>query len=517
MPGARRQGRLLRLRTARVLDDVSFTVEQGPLHRAARPERRRQDHALLADHAAARDAPGQHRRSAGATSAAPAPHALAPLGIVFQQPTLDLDLTVRQNLHYFARLRGLSRAEAERRIERELTRLDMAERARETVRALNGGHRRRVEIARALLHDPELLLLDEPTVGLDFPSRKAIVEHVHDLAAERGIGILWATHLIDEIRPTDDLVILHKGKVVASGRAERRRARAPARLRSTRRSRADRRRSRSAGMIVYGRAFLGIVWREVLRFLYQRERFLAALVRPLVWLVVFAAGFRAVLGISIIPPYETYITYEIYIVPGLIGMIQLFNGMQSSLSMVYDREMGSMRVLLTTPLPRWFLLVSKLVGRRRRVDPAGLRLPAHRRAVRHRVSDRSAICCILPAMVLSGLLLGAVGMFISSTVRQLENFAGVMNFVIFPTFFLSSALYPLWHMREVERAALPHLGGEPLHARGRAGPLRALRQARTRSRSPSSLGCLVAVPAARDLGLQAVARHGAAAARPAEA
>ena len=80
------------------------------------------------------------------------------------------------------------------------------------------------------------------------------------------------------------------------------------------------------------------------------------------WLVVFAAGFRAVLGISIIPPYETYITYEIYIVPGLIGMIQLFNGMQSSLSMVYDREMGSMRVLLTTPLPRWFLLVSKLAA-----------------------------------------------------------------------------------------------------------------------------------------------------------
>ena len=110
----------------------------------------------------------------------------------------------------------------------------------------------------------------------------------------------------------------------------------------------------------YVRAFRGIVWRELMRFLQQRERFLAALVRPLVWLIIFAAGFRAALGISIIPPYETYITYEVYIVPGLIGMIQLFNGMQSSLSMVYDREMGSMRVLLTTPLPRWFLLVSSL-------------------------------------------------------------------------------------------------------------------------------------------------------------
>ena len=93
----------------------------------------------------------------------------------------------------------------------------MAERAGEKVRALNGGHRRRVEIARALLHDPELLLLDEPTVGLDFPSRKAIVEHVHDLAGSRGIGILWATHLIDEIRSSDDLVLLHQGRVVAAG------------------------------------------------------------------------------------------------------------------------------------------------------------------------------------------------------------------------------------------------------------------------------------------------------------
>ena len=108
------------------------------------------------------------------------------------------------------------------------------------------------------------------------------------------------------------------------------------------------------------RAFLGVVHREFLRFFQQRARFFAALVRPLVWLLIFAAGFRAALGISIIPPYETYITYDVYIVPGLVAMIQLFNGMQSSLSMVYDREMGSMRVLLTTPLPRGYLLVSRL-------------------------------------------------------------------------------------------------------------------------------------------------------------
>src|SRR3954469_4911820 len=112
----------------------------------------------------------------------------------------------------------------------------------------------------------------------------------------------------------------------------------------------------------YAICLTGIVWREALRFLHQRERFVAALVRPLVWLFIFAAGFRQVLGLSIIPPYETYILYEVYIAPGLIAMIQLFNGLQSSLSMVYDREVGAMRILLVSPYPRWFLLVSKLVA-----------------------------------------------------------------------------------------------------------------------------------------------------------
>ena len=106
----------------------------------------------------------------------------------------------------------------------------------------------------------------------------------------------------------------------------------------------------------------GIVWREALRFLHQRERFVSALVRPLVWLFIFAAGFRQVLGVSIIPPYETYVLYEVYIAPGLMAMIQLFNGMQSSLSMVYDREMGNMRTLLVSPLPRWYLLFCKLLA-----------------------------------------------------------------------------------------------------------------------------------------------------------
>jgi len=143
--------------------------------------------------------------------------ALAQLGVVFQQPTLDLDLTVLQNLHYHASLHGLSRRRADLRIREELERQGMYERRKEKVRQLNGGHRRRVEIARALLHTPRLLLLDEPTVGLDVPSRKAIVDYVHQLCSDSGIAVLWATHLIDEIYGSDRLIVLHKGTVRADG------------------------------------------------------------------------------------------------------------------------------------------------------------------------------------------------------------------------------------------------------------------------------------------------------------
>ncbi len=144
-------------------------------------------------------------------------HALSQLGVVFQQTTLDLDLTVMQNLYYHAALHGMGRSLAKQRIQEELERLDMFERRFEQIRQLNGGHRRRVEIARALLHRPALLLLDEPTVGLDMPSRQAIVEHVHQLVSEHQLSVLWATHLIDEIFPEDQLIILHQGEVKASG------------------------------------------------------------------------------------------------------------------------------------------------------------------------------------------------------------------------------------------------------------------------------------------------------------
>ncbi|WP_342805526.1 ABC transporter permease [Alteromonas sp. M12] len=200
-------------------------------------------------------------------------------------------------------------------------------------------------------------------------------------------------------------------------------------------------------MIQYWYCFNGIIKREMLRFLQQKARLVSAIVRPLLWLVVFAAGFRAALGIAIIPPYQTYITYDVYIVPGLAGIILLFNGLQSSLSMVYDREMGSMKVLLTSPMPRPFLLIAKLL--------AGASISIIQVYVFFAIAWLLGIKMTLvgyllafPALLLTALMLGALGLFLSSRIKQLENFAGVMNFVVFPMFFLSSALYPLWKMRE---------------------------------------------------------------------
>ena len=195
-------------------------------------------------------------------------------------------------------------------------------------------------------------------------------------------------------------------------------------------------------------ALLALSSRETVKFVHQRGRMLSAVVRPSLWLLIFAAGFRDVFGVSVIPPYSTYIEYPVYVVPGLVGIVLLFNGMQSSLAMVYDREMGLMRLLLTAPLPRSVLLACKLL--------AGTFLSILQ------AYAFFAICALfqldlpwwpglllaLPAMFLTGLMLGSMGLLVSVYIKQIENFAGAMNFVIFPMFFLSPALYPLWKLQE---------------------------------------------------------------------
>lgn len=195
------------------------------------------------------------------------------------------------------------------------------------------------------------------------------------------------------------------------------------------------------------RAARAVVGREIHKFLRQPARLASALVRPLLWFVVFATGFHNVFGVSIIPPYETYIEYKVYMLPGLLGMIALFNGMQSSLSLVYDREMGLMRLLLTAPLHRAWLLAFKLL--------AGTSLSVLQMVVFLAMAwllgvevEPLNVLLALPTLVLAALLMASMGLVLSVHVRQLENFAGAMNFVIFPMFFISSALYPLWKFEE---------------------------------------------------------------------
>jgi ABC-2 type transport system ATP-binding protein len=143
--------------------------------------------------------------------------ALRLLGVVFQPRTLDLDLSVRQNLTYHAALHGIGARQARARADDVLARIVLADRANDKVRDLSGGQMRRVEIARALLHRPRLLILDEPTVGLDIKARADILDHVRRLVAEENVAVVWATHLVDEISQRDDLVVLHRGRVLAQG------------------------------------------------------------------------------------------------------------------------------------------------------------------------------------------------------------------------------------------------------------------------------------------------------------
>ncbi|MBL4823305.1 MAG: ATP-binding cassette domain-containing protein [Colwellia sp.] len=146
---------------------------------------------------------------------------MSQMGVVFQQSTLDLDLSVKQNLLYYASLHGIAPKKALNHIDIILAQLSLTERLHDKVRTLNGGHRRRVEIARALIHQPKVLLLDEATVGLDVDSRLLIISYVRNLCAQRDICVLWTTHLMDEVEPSDRLIVINKGEIQAQDQSSK--------------------------------------------------------------------------------------------------------------------------------------------------------------------------------------------------------------------------------------------------------------------------------------------------------
>jgi ABC-2 type transport system ATP-binding protein len=202
----------------KALDDVSLKVERGAFA------------VLLGLNGAGKStlfslATGLYAARSGAVEImgydiAKAPsEALRRLGVVFQARTLDLELSLTQNLLYHAALHGIGPGGGKRLAEQALARAGLGERARDKARDLSGGQMRRIEIARALLHKPSLLLLDEPTVGLDIKARADILAHVRALVAQENLAVLWTTHLIDEIAPTDQVIVLHQGRVLADGTA----------------------------------------------------------------------------------------------------------------------------------------------------------------------------------------------------------------------------------------------------------------------------------------------------------
>ncbi|AMN12937.1 ATP-binding cassette domain-containing protein [Alteromonas macleodii] len=156
----------------------------------------------------------------GATLSQSRTSIMAKMGVVFQQSTLDIDLSVKQNLSYFASLHGISTTSALSHIQGLLDELDLTSKLNTKVRNLNGGHRRRVELARCLIHKPSLLLLDEPTVGLDIESRHLILRVVQALAHSQNVSVLWATHLFEEVKHNNNLIVLSKGRVLAHNQCE---------------------------------------------------------------------------------------------------------------------------------------------------------------------------------------------------------------------------------------------------------------------------------------------------------
>ncbi|MBL8340628.1 MAG: ATP-binding cassette domain-containing protein [Rubrivivax sp.] len=210
------EGLVKRYGARRVLDHVSLTLHAGQWVALLGPNGAGKStlFALLTGLFAADEG---HIAIGGHDLRHAAPRALREVGVVYQQPALDLDLSVLRNLRFHAALHGLPGTAAAARIDAALAAHGLAADRHRAARELSGGNRRKVELARALLHAPPVLLMDEPTVGLDPRSRHDLLATIAADVHGRGSAVLWATHLVEEAARADRVLVLHQGRLLADG------------------------------------------------------------------------------------------------------------------------------------------------------------------------------------------------------------------------------------------------------------------------------------------------------------
>src|SRR5204862_222420 len=337
-----------------------------------------------------------------------------PIGLVFQDPSLDDQLTGRENLEFHAFIYSVPAEHRRERIDKMLELLQLSDRASSQVRTYSGGMKRRLEIARGMLHEPQILFLDEPTLGLDPQTRRNIWTHLNDLRARTGVTIFMTTHYMDEAEFCDRIAIIDKGQIVALGTPDQLKAMVGGDVVTMTSSKAE-------DAVEEIQKVLGVV--------PTRDDGTLRMEVP--------AGrkFGSRSGLS----------YIQFVFPGIIGMSILFTSIFGAMSIVWDREFGFLKEVLVAPIDRWAVAIGKALGGTTQAMIQGLILLV----LAPFVGVKLSLLTILEVVPLAFVLafgLSAFGVLLASMMKSLQGFQVVMNFLMMPMFFLSGALFPLTNL-----------------------------------------------------------------------